>query len=158
MKIVNHTTKDECNLKFQAYSYFSRERQRKVCKLGGKRSMVWCDGWHLGLGTCACGLRIGLGTCACGWRIGHQMYLNLWPRSLGQSPMQLVLLCTLSMVTGTTTLRLPRSHMEMRRTRSLNQLCRCGKPRPPSKPVVYGCTDRLTTPPCCYGPIVRDMS
>ncbi|KAL5478152.1 hypothetical protein EMCRGX_G025043 [Ephydatia muelleri] len=30
MKIVNHTTKDECHLKFQAYSYFSRERQRKI--------------------------------------------------------------------------------------------------------------------------------
>ncbi|KAK3599071.1 hypothetical protein CHS0354_024397 [Potamilus streckersoni] len=30
MDIVNHTTKDRCHLKYNAYSYFSREKPRKV--------------------------------------------------------------------------------------------------------------------------------
>lgn len=30
MNVVNHTTGEKCELKFQSYSYFTRERQRKV--------------------------------------------------------------------------------------------------------------------------------
>ncbi len=30
MNIVNHTTGEKCELKFHSYSYFTRERQRKV--------------------------------------------------------------------------------------------------------------------------------
>ena len=33
VKIFNHTTNEECKIKFHAYSYFSRERQRKVRSL-----------------------------------------------------------------------------------------------------------------------------
>ncbi len=32
---MNHVTGDECHLKFLAYSYFSRERQKKVGREGG---------------------------------------------------------------------------------------------------------------------------
>ena len=142
MKITNHTTKDECNLKFQAYSYFSRERQRKVGKLGGRDmgSVVWGEGpGRCGLGGGAWEVcyntLLGPGTRTLVWKLVI-LHLNLWPRSLEQSAMQLVLLCTLSMVTGMTILRPPRSYKETRKTRLLNPLCRCGRPHLPSKPIM----------------------
>ena len=33
LKVVNHTTGEKAAVKFHAYSYFSRERQRKVCEI-----------------------------------------------------------------------------------------------------------------------------
>ena len=39
-EIVNHTTGDKCILKWNPYSYFSRERQRKV--LGHTHSILIC--------------------------------------------------------------------------------------------------------------------
>lgn len=30
LKVVNHTTKEECHVKYHAYSYFSREKQKRV--------------------------------------------------------------------------------------------------------------------------------
>ena len=40
MNVVNHTTNEKCSVKYHAYSYFSRERQRKVwhdsALVGGK--------------------------------------------------------------------------------------------------------------------------
>ena len=82
MKITNHTTKEECNLKFQAYSYFSRERQRKVRgfqKFVRERRRVerWGDGGTGGRGGggverwgaeihCQWDIWLGLGTCTSG--------------------------------------------------------------------------------------------
>ena len=31
MTVFNHTTKEKCEVKYHSYSYFTRERQRKVC-------------------------------------------------------------------------------------------------------------------------------
>lgn len=30
LKVTNHTTGERCHVKYHAYSYFSREQQRKV--------------------------------------------------------------------------------------------------------------------------------
>ena len=66
MKITNHTTKEECNLKFQAYSYFSRERQRKVRgfqKFVRERRRV--ERWGAEI-HCQWDIWLGLGTCTSG--------------------------------------------------------------------------------------------
>ena len=45
VKIFNHTTNEECKIKFHAYSYFSRERQRKVRSLVS--SILECTSFSL---------------------------------------------------------------------------------------------------------------